>query len=131
MRKKYQTRKKYKKNKEPSKKRHIGGIFGDNKSITSKSGQYVHTGSNGEPLICFQCKGRTWKVNSYAFGGKLADFADIDWLTDKTYYAYTCHSCGEVRFKRWPLIIFEQHQNNNDNDNNNNENNENNENNDN
>lgn len=110
--KKKQTIKKYKKKGGFSKKRRVG-IFGDNKSITSKSGQYVHTGSDGEPLICFQCKGRIWKVNSYAFGGKFADFVAVDWMTDKTHYAYTCESCGEVRFKRWPLIIWERHQNNN------------------
>ena len=84
------------------------GLFGDNKDITSESGRYAHHGADGAALVCFQCKGVAFKVNSFAFGGKLADWADVDWLTDKTHYAYTCEACGEVRFKRWPLVVWER-----------------------
>ena len=87
-------------------KRVKAGLFDSvigNKSITSENGKYVHPGTR-EPLRCFQCKGETWKVNSFAFGGRVADAFDVDWLTDKTYYAYTCENCTEVRFKKNALV---------------------------
>lgn len=92
--------------KSKSRKRVKAGLFDSvlgNKSITSENGKYVHPGTR-EPLRCFQCKGETWKVNSFAFGGRVADAFDVDWLTDKTYYAYTCENCTEVRFKKNALV---------------------------
>ena len=89
-----------------TRKRVKAGLFDSvlgNKSITSENGKYVHPGTR-EPLRCFQCKGETWKVNSFAFGGRVADAFDVDWLTDKTYYAYTCENCTEVRFKKNALV---------------------------
>lgn len=88
------------------KKRREAGLLGSvigNKSITSGDGKYTHPGTR-EPLRCFECKGETWKVNSFAFGGRVADAFDVDWLTDKTYYAYTCENCSEVRFKKNALV---------------------------
>ena len=88
------------------KKRREAGLLGSvigNKSITSEDGKYMHPGTR-EPLRCFECKGETWKVNSFAFGGRVADAFDVDWLTDKTYYAYTCENCSEVRFKKNALV---------------------------
>ena len=38
-------------------------------------------------------QGRDMEVNSFAFGGRMANAFDVDWLTDKTYYAYTCENC--------------------------------------
>ena len=74
-------------------------VLSGNKSITSSDGTYVHQGTQSA-LKCFECGGKTWKVNSFAFGGKVADAFDVDWMTDKTYYAYTCENCSEVRFKK-------------------------------
>lgn len=77
----------------------LRSILSGNKSITSEDGMYVHQGTQSV-LKCFECDGKTWKVNSFAFGGRVADAFDVDWMTDKTYYAYTCENCSEVRFKK-------------------------------
>jgi predicted nucleic-acid-binding Zn-ribbon protein len=78
-------------------------VLSGNKDITSKDGKYMHAGTK-DVLKCFQCGGDTWMVNSFAFGGRVADAFDVDWATDKTYYAYTCENCSELRLKKVALL---------------------------
>ena len=78
-------------------------VLSGNKDITSNDGRYMHPGTK-DVLKCFQCGGDTWMVNSFAFGGRVADAFDVDWATDKTYYAYTCENCSELRLKKVALL---------------------------
>lgn len=81
----------------------LKSVFSGNKSITSVDRTYVHHQGTQSALKCFECGGKSWMVNSFAFGGRVADAFNVDWITDKTYYAYTCNNCSEVRFKKNPL----------------------------
>jgi predicted nucleic-acid-binding Zn-ribbon protein len=74
-----------------------------NKDVTSSDGRYVHPGS-GAPLQCFQCKGLVWAVNSFVLGGRFSEALDVNWITNNTYYAYTCENCSELRFKKNALV---------------------------
>lgn len=75
--------------------------FGDG-SITSQSGRYSFLGT-GKPLVCNNCQGSQWKVQSVAMGGRLADALGFDALTDRKYFLYTCERCTEVRTMGSPL----------------------------
>lgn len=100
---------KRKKSNTKTKKISIGGSimkFLNDDDKKSPSNQYINKITH-KKLICSECNHEQWDVKTVAIGGRLGEFTDLNFMTDKSYVFHICKSCTNVKIFREFLIPFE------------------------